>query len=201
MKNYKIEKLSEKHNDLIDAFFCVETKEMLIEYNSKQRRKIIRHSQEMDTFIKTVALKEQKNGLNTTHMLIDNEKQYLVGFISLCNDSIILNPDDVAVMKLNYITLPAVKIARLAINREYRNMALGKFLIGYSTVLIANIKEFSGVALVTLDCYEDKIDYYQNIGFKLGSNQYSELDYDNLYSMYITLNDLAKTLVEMEDLI
>lgn len=192
MKPYKIEILSKKHNPMINAFFCIENDNMLMQYNSKQKRKIKRHSKEMDTFIKTIALDEQDKGLNTTHLLIDTDKKVLVGFISLCNDSIILDPDEVIELNVPYFTIPAVKIARLAIHRDYRNGSLGRFLIGYCTVLIARIKKYAGVALVTLDCYEDKINYYQQLGFKLNAIQEAKLDYDNLYSMRITVYQLAE---------
>ena len=53
--NLQIQKLSEKHLPLVDAFSCVETQQLLSQYNSKERRRILKHSKEMDSFLKTEA--------------------------------------------------------------------------------------------------------------------------------------------------
>ena len=76
----RIEKLSEKHLPLVDAFSCVENKEMLVDYNSKTRKRIIKHSNEMDMFIKNEALEEQNNKLNFLFSSISNNR------LSLHND-------------------------------------------------------------------------------------------------------------------
>lgn len=44
---------------MVDAFSCVETPEMLLDYNAKVRRRIIRHSKEMEDFLKKEPLKSR----------------------------------------------------------------------------------------------------------------------------------------------
>ena len=56
------------HLPLVDAFSCMETEDELAVFSSKQRRRIKKHSQEIDNFLKTEALAEQEQGLNTTFL-------------------------------------------------------------------------------------------------------------------------------------
>ena len=83
-----IRKLSEEHLPMVDAFSCIEIPEMLTQYNAKTRRRIIKHSKEMEDFLKEEAFEEQEKGLNTTHLFIDKESGKIAAYVSLCNDSI-----------------------------------------------------------------------------------------------------------------
>ena len=70
-----IRKLSEEHLPMVGAFSCIETSEMLNRWNAKIRRRIIKHSKEMEDFLKEEAYEEQEKGLNTTHLFIDQERR------------------------------------------------------------------------------------------------------------------------------
>ena len=59
----QIQKLSKKHLPMVNAFSCIETQQYLNQYNSKERRRILKHSKEMDSFLKTEAYTEQEDGL------------------------------------------------------------------------------------------------------------------------------------------
>jgi len=61
---------------------------MLLEYNAKTRKRILKHSNEMEIFLKDEAYEEQEKGLNTTHLFIDTDANKIAAYISLCNDSI-----------------------------------------------------------------------------------------------------------------
>ena len=83
-----IQKLAERHSEIVGAFTCVETPEAVANLNSKQRRRVLSHSREMDDFLHNEAMSEQEHGTNTTHLLIDNEADKLVAYISLAADAI-----------------------------------------------------------------------------------------------------------------
>ena len=105
---------------MVDAFSCIETPEMLAQYNAKTRRRIIKHSKEME---------ERDN------------------------------------MGLSYTTVPALKIARLAVAVEYQGMGLGKSLIQFSAYMGRKVKEMSGLAFLTLECFEHRVSFYESVGF------------------------------------
>ena len=60
--DFVIERLSEKNLHIIDSFSCIESDNELNNYNSKLRKRIRKHSKEMDDFIKNEAYDEQQKG-------------------------------------------------------------------------------------------------------------------------------------------
>ena len=184
----KIEKLSEKHLPMVGAFFCTEESAELQKYNSKERRRIIKHSKEMEDFLKKEALKEQDKGLNTTHLFIDEDTEKLVAYLSLCNDSIRLEFEERDGMNLSYATVPAVKIARLAVSNEYKHQGMGKFLIQFAAYIGKQIRNVSGLTFITLDCYEHRVTFYESVGFVRNLIQPIILSYDSPISMRLGLD-------------
>ena len=184
-----IRKLSEEHLPMVDAFSCIEIPEMLTQYNAKVRRRIIKHSKEMEDFLKEEAFEEQEKGLNTTHLFIDKETGKIAAYVSLCNDSIGLELEERDNMGLSYTTVPALKIARLAVAVEYQGMGLGKSLIQFSAYMGRKVKEMSGLAFLTLDCFEHRVSFYESVGFVKNLIQPILLPYDTPISMRIGLEE------------
>ena len=69
---------------MVDAFSCIETPEMLLDFNSKVWRGNIKHSKAMEDFLKKEALEEQDKGLNTTCLL--TEKRARLQLMYHCSD-------------------------------------------------------------------------------------------------------------------
>lgn len=184
-----IRKLSEEHLPMVGAFSCVETLEMLGSWNAKIRRRIIKHSKEMEDFLKEEAYEEQEKELNTTHLFIDQETGKIAAYVSLCNDSIGLELEERDNMGLSYTTVPAVKIARLAVSIDYQGMGIGKSLIQFSAYIGRKIKEMSGIAFLTRDCYEHRVSFYESVGFVKNLVQPIRLPYDTPISMRIGLEE------------
>lgn len=173
---------------MVDAFSCIEKPEALVQYNSKERRRIIKHSQEMEVFLKEEALSEQEKGLNTTHLFIDADAEKIVGYVSLCNDSIRLEFEERDELGLSYTTVPAAKIARLAVSNEYQRQGIGKSLIMFSAYMGQKIREISGLTFLTLDCYEHRVSFYESVGFVRNLIQPIVLPYDSPISMRLCLD-------------
>lgn len=181
---------------MVDAFFCTESTEELKRYNAKERRRILKHSKEMEDFIKKEALEEQEKGLNTTHLFIDRDTEKVAAYLSLCNDSIRLEIDEKDDMDLAYSTVPAVKIARLAVSNEYKHQGLGKILIQFAAYLGEKIREMSGITFITLDCYSHRVSFYEAVGFVQNQIQPIELPYDSPVSMRLGLDAYLEQIAE-----
>ena len=173
------EKLSLDNKKLLSNFSCVSNTDGM---KSKDKRRIIKHDKEIEDFLKHEALKEQKAFLNTTHLLI-NEQNELVGFISLCNDSLYLAEDSRNKFKTIYASVPAVKIARLGINNKYHNQGFGKLLLKYALYKAIQMCSISGIAFITLDCYKHRESYYKKFGFHKTDVQPKERPHDTPISM------------------
>ena len=187
--NLIIEKLNEGHLPMVDVFSCVESEDYLNKLKSKERRYIRKHSQEMDDFLKTEALDEQTKRLNTTHLFIDKDTNRIIAFISLCNDSLKLEIDERSGLEIQYSSVPAVKIARLAVSNNYQHCGIGKMLIQFAAYMTEKISQTSGAAFITLDCYKHRISYYEEIGFVINQHQDITRSYDSPTSMRILLDD------------
>lgn len=194
-----IKRLTEEHLPLVDAFFCTESKEELKDYNSKTRRRIRAHSDDMDKFLKNEAFDDQNKGLNTTHLFIDTETNKLVAYISLCNDSIRLELDERSDMNLSYATVPAVKIARLAVSNEYKHKGIGKSLIHFAAYIGQEVRKVSGLTFITLDCYEHRLSFYESFGFVKNLIQPIQKDYDSPISMRLALDEYLQKVADELD--
>lgn len=174
------EKLSEANKHMISEFSCESDTSGV---KSTDRRRIKRHDREIEDFLKDEALDEQNNLFNTTHLLV-NEQNELVGFVSLCNDSLKLADDSRNKFESIYCSVPAIKIARLGISSKFQNMGYGKQLLNYSLYKAIQVSNISGVAFITLDCYEHRKSYYEKLGFTKTDEQPSPRPYDTPVSMY-----------------
>ena len=90
-------------------------------------------------------------------------------------------------MKYAYTTIPALKIARLAVATDYQHQGIGKLLVQFSAYIGMQIQKLSGIALITLDCYEHRVSFYESIGFVKNMIQPVNLPYDTSISMRLDL--------------
>lgn len=154
--------LSDENSILLENFTCQEKRELLdnLGCNKKSRKKIFSHNEDIDNFLKHEALFEQNLHLNTTHLLIyENE---LLGFVSLCNDCIPLEVDEKESYGFTYRTIPAIKIARLAVSSKYQRKGIASKLIDYVLYLALKMRNVSGLAFITLDCYAHRLSFYKD---------------------------------------
>lgn len=186
--NLTINRLDETKIQLLKDFSCIETDEQLSRYKSKEKRRIKNRSYEMEEFLKTEAFSEQEKSLNTTHLFLDNETGKVVAYISLCNDSIGLEIQERNELQYTYTTVPAIKIARLAVATEYQGLGIGRTLINFAAYMGQEIRTKSGLAFITLDCYEHRVSFYEKIGFVKNAIQPIILQYDSPVSMRLVLD-------------
>ncbi|MCL2116298.1 MAG: hypothetical protein FWH29_08765 [Methanobrevibacter sp.] len=118
LNNYLFKKISNEHD--LSKFSC--------------------DSDDLNDFIKNDALKQQEEKLNITQLVICDEK--IIGFFSLLADTLKLKDigDDETkkIIKSQTTTskeLPAVKIGRFAISKEYSNQGIGSHIIHLSYLI------------------------------------------------------------------
>lgn len=182
------ERLSERHLPLVDAFHCVESDELLSAFNAKERRRIKRHSEEMELFLKEEAYSEQELGMNTTYLFLDDNSGKILAYVSLCNDAINLEFQERENEGITYGSAPALKIARLAVDVSVMRQGIGKHMIEFSAYQAQLIREHSGIFFLTLDCYAHRVSFYEAIGFVQNLIQPVVLPYDSPISMRMGLD-------------
>ena len=182
------ERLSERHLPLVDAFHCIESAEAPSRFNAKERRRVKKHSEEMELFLKNEAYSEQELGMNTTFVYLDDSGENILAYVSLCNDAIGLELQEREDAGITYSSVPALKIARLAVDAGQTGHGLGKLLIEFSAYQAQLIREHSGLFFLTLDCYAHRVSFYESVGFVKNLIQPVVLPYDSPISMRISLN-------------
>lgn len=122
---------------------------------------------DLNEFLKEDSFEYRDNKITSTILVIYNER--VVGFFSICNDAIKLKLDEKSGCGLNKKPLqeyPAVKIARLAVDLSCQKKNLGttilKMAIGY---IINEISNKVGCRFITVDSYQDKINFYKKFNF------------------------------------
>lgn len=182
------ERLSERHLPLVDAFHCVKSDELLLGFNAKERRRIKKHSEEMELFLKEEAYSEQELGMNTTYLFLDDDSGKILAYVSLCNDAINLEFQEREEEGITYGSAPALKIARLAVDVSAMRQGIGKQLVEFSAYQAQLIREHSGIFFLTLDCYAHRVSFYEAIGFVQNLIQPVVLPYDSPISMRMGLD-------------
>lgn len=189
-----IERLHERHLPLVDAFSCTETSEMLADLKADERRRVRKHSKEMEDFFHEEAFSEQELGMSTTYLVLDDGASQILAYISLCNDAINLEFQERTDSGITYGSAPALKIARLAVSVDFVRQGLGKQLIQFAAFQAQRIRQYSGVFFLTLDCYEHRVSFYESLGFVRNLIQPVALRYDSPISMRLGLDAFMESL-------
>ena len=62
-------------------------------------------------------------------------------------------------------SVPAVKIGRLAIDKTYKGMGLGRLIIRNLIADCVKLNQQIACRLITVDAYKDALPFYQRLGF------------------------------------
>lgn len=118
----------------------------------------------LNKYLKTHAQLNDQNNLSKTFICCDNDE--VVGFITLCNSQIEFQemPKSYKQAMPRY-PVPAVKIARLAVDNKYKGQGYGKALLQFAFKKIIQVSVSTGVKLVVVDAKEDSKSFYQKFGF------------------------------------
>ena len=126
----------------------------------------------LNKYIRTHALLNDKNNLSKTFILLEDDS--VIGFVTLCNAQIEFKD-----MPLDYqnnmprYPVPAIRIARLAIDKQYQHKGYGKKLLAFAFKKIVQVSQSTGIKVVLVDAKEESKAFYEKYGFiKLNNNTY-----------------------------
>jgi ribosomal protein S18 acetylase RimI-like enzyme len=142
---------------------------------------------DLNDFLKEDALNNQISMLSVTWLVYSNE--VLFSYFSLANDSIrkkLIHPGD-GESDYEYSHYPALKIARLAVHKEYEGQGIGTAMLVESVSIAFTIAKYAGCRIVTVDAKREAASFYEKYGFKKAN---TDKDTDTI-SMYLDLNKMA----------
>lgn len=137
---------------------------------------------EYNTFLQYAKRYDDLN-ISKTRLLVDKETNKLIAYMSLNSDTIRLEDEEKEENNLNKVpfkTIPALKIGKLATNKDDAGKGYGTFLIEIAYLIAEKLNEI-GVAcrFVTVDAdiqYNETTDeYYKHLGFVVNESlEYNE---------------------------
>ena len=140
-------------------------------------------AKEYETFLKKKALALETLGIARTFLLIHNETKELIGYYSLSADTVRLTIDEklgTDLETVDFMSLPALKLGKLAINKGLSEQAHRK---GYGSFVLDIVNTYAyemldnGVAcrFVTVDAdieyYPDTPNFYYKNGFVVNQSR------------------------------
>ena len=148
-------------------------------------------SPELNGFLKEDALKNQEELISKTYLCCHFNQ--LVGYVAFTTD--IIRKKDVREeeqIEVPYKEYPAIKIARLAVDKKYERRGVGRFLLLASVGKALKISGEVGCRFITVDSKQDSIKFYEKSGgFKLIKG-YEKRNYPTMYF------DVLPTIKEMK---
>lgn len=124
----------------------------------------------LKTFAKKHANSFEEASLCRTYVAIINGSQR--AYISVVSGEVVTDIADNSALgddvEYNYKHYPAIKIARLAVDKKYRSSGVGKILVDIS-LGIANehVRPWVGCRFAMVDAKQDSVEFYKKCGFTL----------------------------------
>ncbi|MBN1323911.1 MAG: GNAT family N-acetyltransferase [Methanotrichaceae archaeon] len=148
-------------------------------------------SDELNDFLKNDALDGQNSMISRTYLCFYKER--LLGFITLIGDTIetklMIITDGID--GYEYDKYPAIKIGRLAVDKDYEGRGIGPHMLKWSIGLVYQISQQIGCRYITVDSKKDSTWLYEREGFKIVKKQRNRNFppmYLNMYAFHQKMN-------------
>lgn len=112
---------------------------------------------DLDEFLKEDSLQQMRFKFNVTYICKYNSK--IIGYFTICSDAIrfkIIKDEDKYLLQskgVEYPNLPALKICRLGIHRDYQSNGIGTHLVSLIIRQALELSERVGLRFITVDAY------------------------------------------------
>jgi ribosomal protein S18 acetylase RimI-like enzyme len=122
---------------------------------------------DLDEWLRDDAVRLQDCGAVAVYIARADEK--IVGYLSLLSDCIRVNSRERKDMRFSHDdhpSIPAVKIAHLAVQLELQGQGIGTALLRFASDRAFLVAESVGCRLLTLDAYPERVSWYEDHGFE-----------------------------------
>lgn len=122
---------------------------------------------ELDMYFKQYAQKNDRDGIAKTFVAFSQEGSQIVGYYSCCTG--VLQREDLPAdlrERLPRYPIPAILIAKLAVDRSMQGRGLGKQLLFHALARAIDVSRIVGVYGVRVDAIDENAkEFYQKFGF------------------------------------
>ena len=123
----------------------------------------------LDTYLHQQAAQHHRNGISTTHVLVDDGKpSTILGYYSLSAAQLLLNdlqePDR---KRLPNYPVPAIRMGRLAVASSEKGKGHGDYLLANAVARCLGLRDDLGLRVLLVDALnENAIRFYRSYGFR-----------------------------------
>lgn len=139
-----------------------------------------------EQYIQLVAVMDGNMGMGTTHLLVDDDTNELMGYITLRATSLVSENE-----RGNKIVHPALEIAELAVAEKYERIGVGTSLVRFAILTADDLRErLLGIRYVVLCADPKAVGFYEKLKFAKVRDIYDVLrdgSNDNCEAMFIEL--------------
>ena len=135
------------------------------EYQKSALKKFDCGVEELNIFLARYALKNDTLGIGKTFVASDADGT-IAGYFTLSTAQVAFEEiPALSVKKYPRYPLPALRISRLAVKKEYQKKGLGAWLLKQAFLKILNVAEVAGICLILVDAKEEAVTFYEHFGF------------------------------------
>lgn len=118
---------------------------------------------ELNFYLEKFASVNDFSNISKTFVSIIDKR--VVGFVTLCTASLEFKELPKNYNNLPKYPIPAIRIARLAVDKAYQGKGIGKSLLGFAfkKIILASLNV--GIKLVVVDAKEEAKTFYEHFGF------------------------------------
>lgn len=121
--------------------------------------------EELNIYLTRYALKNDALGIGKTFVATDAEGS-VVGYFTLSTAQVAFEEiPALSVKKYPRYPLPALRLSRLAVKKEYQKKGFGAWLLKQAFIKILNAAEIAGICLILVDAKETAVPFYEHFGF------------------------------------
>lgn len=119
----------------------------------------------LNEFLSRYAVKNDELGIGKTFVAL-NENNQIAGYFTLATAQVAYQeiPDDFK-EKLPKYPIPALRIARLAVNKDLKGKGIGKWLLAQAFIKAIHVADVTGLYFIIVDAKETSKSFYEHYGF------------------------------------
>ena len=122
--------------------------------------------EQLNEFLSRYAIKNDELGIGRTFIAL-NSSNHILGYFTLATAQVAYQeiPDECK-GKLPKYPIPALRIARLAVNKELQGNGIGKWLLSQVFIKAVQVSDITGLYLIIVDAKETSKSFYEYYGFQ-----------------------------------
>lgn len=142
-----------------------ENKSIIFTTPKSQLKKFDCETEVLNEFLSRHSLKNDTLGIGRTFVAFD-DKDEVVGYFTLATAQVVYEdiPDEYR-GKLPKYTIPSLRIAHLAVDKNLQGKGIGKWLLAQAFIKIVHAAEITGLYFIIVDEKETSKSFYEHYGF------------------------------------